>query len=320
MTEIITAECAEELSQVVTPWNLDLRQLAPGKLDPHVAATAVNDLIVTNDRWEGHLQGLGCTPSDCVTFCGVTKPLGIRWNGLTLEDICLPTGSGGCDWEFRTPQGTNHWVIMIPEAVLAGHMGVDKAVVSRLGSRLLQPEIHRFQRLHMLAVHSLQRPTEFHKVTPWISEALLREQILETAGQILNGSLVEPQGFRASKRALAHQRALRHIDSYGVAATPASAATAAGVSLRVLQMAFQEQMGITPKHYIRLCQLNRLHASLHNASADNASVTELMEECGFHEFGRIAGQYCRLFGELPSQTLRKSAGRRPRSVLDAVHH
>ncbi len=86
-----------------------------------------------------------------------------------------------------------------------------------------------------------------------------------------------------------------------------------GVSLRTLEMAFRSCMEMPPARYLRWLRLNRAHSSLSQLRPGEASVTQVAMEMGFTEFGRFAGEYRRLFGELPSETLRR--GRRGVTVL-----
>jgi AraC family ethanolamine operon transcriptional activator len=82
-------------------------------------------------------------------------------------------------------------------------------------------------------------------------------------------------------------------------------AAAVGVSERTLRTVFNECFGMGPARYLQLRELHELRRRLRDADADTANVTNLMAECGVWEFGRCAQRYRALFGELPSQTLKK---------------
>ena len=81
-------------------------------------------------------------------------------------------------------------------------------------------------------------------------------------------------------------------------------ATAAGVSERTLRRAFVEYFGVGPARYLRLRQLHLIHRALRAADPDADLVTDVLVRYGEWEFGRFASRYRRLFGELPSETLR----------------
>jgi AraC-like DNA-binding protein len=81
------------------------------------------------------------------------------------------------------------------------------------------------------------------------------------------------------------------------------------VSGRTLRMCCGEHLGMGPIPYIRLRRMQLARRALHCADAATASVAQIASEYGFGEAGRFAGAYRTQFGELPSATLRRSAGR-----------
>jgi len=84
-------------------------------------------------------------------------------------------------------------------------------------------------------------------------------------------------------------------------------ATTVGVSERTLRAAFNEYFGVGPVRYLQLRQLHQVHRTLRAADPKTASVSDAMIQHGAWEFSRFAARYRRLFGELPSATLRANA-------------
>jgi AraC-like DNA-binding protein len=80
------------------------------------------------------------------------------------------------------------------------------------------------------------------------------------------------------------------------------------VSRRMLRMCCGEHLGMGPTPYIRLRRLQLARRALRCADAATASVVQIASEYGFGDAGRFAGDYRAQFGELPSATLRRSAG------------
>jgi AraC family ethanolamine operon transcriptional activator len=77
----------------------------------------------------------------------------------------------------------------------------------------------------------------------------------------------------------------------------------AEVSERTLGTVFKEFYGEVPTRYLQLRQLKQIHSELRAAEADKKTVTEILADHGEYEFGRFAGYYRSLYGELPSKTL-----------------
>jgi AraC family ethanolamine operon transcriptional activator len=75
------------------------------------------------------------------------------------------------------------------------------------------------------------------------------------------------------------------------------------ISERTLHHAFQEVRGMSPMAYFMAVRLNEVRQELKTA-ADTATIYEIARRWGFWHTGEFAAAYRRLFGELPSQTLK----------------
>ena len=80
---------------------------------------------------------------------------------------------------------------------------------------------------------------------------------------------------------------------------------ATGASQRTLEYAFREYFEVTPLAFLRLRRLHEVRRRLLTSCRNDVSVADITHEQGFYELGRFASDYQRLFGELPSQTLRR---------------
>jgi len=83
-------------------------------------------------------------------------------------------------------------------------------------------------------------------------------------------------------------------------------ASAAGVSERTLRVAFHDYFGVGPVQFLRLRTLNLVRDALRKSDPALTTVTEVATRFGVWELGRLARDYRLLFGELPSQTLRRA--------------
>jgi AraC-like DNA-binding protein len=77
-----------------------------------------------------------------------------------------------------------------------------------------------------------------------------------------------------------------------------------GVSARVLFRSFRQHRGCTPMEFAKQA---RLHQARKMLVEPEASVTAVAYACGFFSTGHFARAYREAFGELPSQTIRRSS-------------
>ena len=107
---------------------------------------------------------------------------------------------------------------------------------------------------------------------------------------------------RVRDRAL--HRALAYIDAHeGEVLHVSDLCRASGASERTLRYAFQERFGVSPKAYLHAVRLNGVRRELRRGG----KVSDVANRWGFWHMGQFAADYRRLFGELPSQTLRSRA-------------
>jgi AraC-like DNA-binding protein len=79
----------------------------------------------------------------------------------------------------------------------------------------------------------------------------------------------------------------------------------AGVNARTLQFSFHRSMGCGPIQFLRATRMERARNDL-LARHETTTVSEIAARWGFLHFGRFAQEYAERYGEMPSETLRRS--------------
>lgn len=99
-------------------------------------------------------------------------------------------------------------------------------------------------------------------------------------------------------------RALAHIQD---STDPSVAELAAhvGASRSALYRSFHNVCGIGPYEFVQSRRLTLLHERLLGASPVPGRISREAAALGLHHFGHMARHYRRLFGELPSETLKR---------------
>ena len=95
-------------------------------------------------------------------------------------------------------------------------------------------------------------------------------------------------------------------DNLEQALTLADVCRNTGASVRSVNQAFRESVGVSPMAYLKILRLNRVHATLTDAEGGPVFIADVANEFGFWHLGQFARDYRELFGELPSDTLSAS--------------
>jgi transcriptional regulator GlxA family with amidase domain len=77
------------------------------------------------------------------------------------------------------------------------------------------------------------------------------------------------------------------------------------VSERTLRAACEEYLEMGPIRYLNLRRMHQVRQALLGADPSKATVTSVVTDHGFWELGRFSVAYRALFGESPSETLRR---------------
>ena len=158
------------------------------------------------------------------------------------------------------------------------------------------------------------RPTQFFRFVLLSlfehDEAQLNSEVEdELIVALLNASLADTAVLDRSEpaqRSHAVSRAMAYInDERGEPVTVRDLCSNTGVALRTLNRAFRERFGIGPKAYLVRQRLNSARAELLRAPADTL-IADIANRWGFWHMGQFAKDYRAMFGELPSETIRRS--------------
>ena len=140
-------------------------------------------------------------------------------------------------------------------------------------------------------------------------DSLLSTQINDELPLLVLGSVSRGAGTFASTtlsaRDAVRKRALEYMDHHAKDSPSISEiCKQLGCSWRLLDFAFADYFGVTPKGYLKPMRLDGLRRSLRKADA-NSTVTDAALDWGFTNFGKLAKDYRLRFGELPSKTLKQ---------------
>lgn len=310
MYRVIDIEDPAEQARL-QPWvEMECYQLSHGRRIGHMQSLDLGSQIIVRERQAASIQKLGFAPAD---FCSLSMSSG----GAATRFSEQSSGEGGT--VFFMP-GNLEYDIHVPAGVETSYVGFSRQAFLQ-AARALNPAMWESPPQGVVAL-----PTPMHRefkaiVDLWLSAAdahhlpsdprdaaRLQNHMLQAVLQIAAASEEDNvPSYDERRRALQIGRAARtfvddRLDA-DVLPTVVDICMALGVSERTLQYAFRDYVGMSPVAYLRVCRLNRVRAELASADPAGATVTQVAMRCGFLHLGRFAGDYKRLFGMTPSQTL-----------------
>jgi AraC-like DNA-binding protein len=301
----------EDFRQCIRGAELEVVQLKPGRFTGSMVFSSVGDLLLSAGQFKSAVRSRGRFSDKHITFgtcAGDGSPVS-QWNldALPGDVFFMPAGAeqegraAGLQFYLTVSLGVNAFDTLGPllgalrdsaswesprryralplvRARIAEHL---KSLVSRAGSA--DPSISG-RPLAMLQ-HSLLLPFLIGMVE---SDDPSSRRIAQPGASLV----------RKVEDLIAEQPAQSVIDiCHGV-----------GVSLRTLQRAFHRDLGIGPTRYLAVRRLASARNALLAADPDETTVTAIAVDHGFWELGRFAGYYRQMFGESPSETLRRRKG------------
>ncbi|GBG12551.1 AraC family transcriptional regulator, ethanolamine operon transcriptional activator [Novimethylophilus kurashikiensis] len=298
----------EEQAALLRGWNQDYAQISSGAFSGYVSDMRFEDVHLFLEYTSQSLYQSGRLDDDTVAI-GI--PLTAQHQGMfcgsvsTAESMHVFSGDDG--FEFFSPG----------ELVMGGISVSRSALLNSLAPQEQQWLMQHDGQAHVQSLDpaKVQAVREFmsgvfHLVgqTPEILEnrqitASMRSTVLGLlADCLIDSQQLQSEHLSPSKcwHIVSESRALVHSRSEN----PVSVAELCqhlGVSRRTLQYSFQNLLNTSPVAYLRSQRLNGTRRML----KQGVSVTDAATAWGFWHFGHFSQEYKKLFGELPSDTLRR---------------
>jgi AraC family transcriptional regulator, ethanolamine operon transcriptional activator len=252
----------------------------------------------------------GAPRADGVSIFLPTRTPAAWWcNGRQCDELSLMVDVPGADFCLATAAAPRSWCgVYIPNKVLADANGeVTPAVGSKRG--FFQVSRQRIMRFRSIV-------GQLEAIAQGAPKALESAAGQRAAGQKLlrevRNLLAAPNtveltpGRHGVPRRQIIRMAMDFVEQHErECLSVEQLATAAGVSERTLRDAFLKYFGVPPVQYLNRRALHQIRKALLVADPSVATVTEVATQFGVWQFGRLARDYRLLFGELPSETLRR---------------
>lgn len=299
----------DSILEAARDWDLDFRLLGPGRGSGTIEVTSSRRSLIQRNRFGWKLHQRGASPQGLCTFAiGVQDQQPFSWRGFELDGDWLVAFPVDGSFESVSREGFHVYTLSFEEHLVrataealqlpAGPLFSREACVLRTSPEAASKVRESLRHVRRLAG---SRPSAEHGARlTGVMEGTLLVSLLQAFSE---GHIERTSA--PTVRARAVRRATEFIEQGG--RTPllvSQVCEAAGVSWRTLDYAFKERYGVSPKAFMKSRRLNAARRTLREAKP-KTTVRSAASQWGFWHMSQFAADYRKLFGELPSDTLRR---------------
>ncbi len=204
-------------------------------------------------------------------------------------------------------------ILKIPRTRLESHLS------DLIGSRVVKPIDFRFgfstetpRGRSLLAsveflARELDRPGGITE-TPLAREQLEAFVMTQLLFAVRNSYTDRLEAYVPKARPSRLQAVLTYLDTHAdQPLTPGDLARVGCMSVRALHAAFRDELGLSPMAHLRRIRLDHVRAELLGRTSSEERISDIAVRWGFYHPSRFARQYHERFGELPSDTARRTS-------------
>lgn len=303
----------EEFSEAVHGWDFDFRQLTAGRSKTSVLQIGNQNFIFSRFFLEQAYDQHAALPADALTF-GVPEAGDnevITPDGIIQQNdvLCIPSGH---ELEAITRPHFNGYSVSISEARI-------NEVAESCGLQSVGLIIHQNQEvLHCNRENMAVLRKNLRNIS-WSLEQINKTETYSAIFRELEFNFIKQLLFTVSDsrptdkltiskiKHIRLQRALDFIEAnVHKPITVLELAQATGSTERTLQYIFRDYFNVTPKAFLKSRRMNAVRRELHTALDRKVTINEIAFRWGFWHLSQFAADYRRFFGELPSETMKKS--------------
>ena len=296
-----------------TGWDVDYQQVDSGTFDATFSAVVGNQFLIADEFFNRSLIMCGTPPPETVSIIlnWGTRDRGVfQGKRVALHDALFMRSSD--EGILSLPANIHTMTLSVSRERLAGTLwAYDRR---ELSNHLTESSAVPFS---PAVIRDLREAISeaFESAGGPGTEQRVEDTILHLIAQGLTEEVCQAKTpLRSRNRHRCVRTAKDYIDSrladdFGVS----DVAIATGVSVRTMQSAFLDVVGVRPVEFIRSRRLSKTRIALLNPHRREETIGKIAAAHGLHHQGIFSRDYKVLFGELPSETARANASRLARS-------
>ncbi len=279
-------------------------QLAHGRMIGALMHLAVGSVGISSGNFSRALRGRGVLSTHRWMFSFFAKPARMQHFEVAPGDIVLLAPG---QEHFSSYSSANAYtsIFVEPDELLAfigSQPGAQDAAVWREPASLLTGTNSAIAAADVSTLLAALRDTT---LSDDAADFYKRNILQLLTAPVLNGIRYRgPQLRQQSRVQLVHEVERYLVEAGNRPIHISELSEVFGVHRRRLHRAFMDVLGIPPITFLRRKRLGDVHAALSEGRPD-VMIKAVAIEHGFLELGKFAGEYQKLFGEKPSQTLKR---------------
>lgn len=310
LSGVIRRDAVEDMSATVSSFfDLHVVQLEPGDIRCQIDFIAAGNTFFYREHYPLRTHLTGELLHGRFGFAVPVQGPSLKFSGEEMDYCRLASAMTGEEMDVFAPGGLKQFVVLLDHArllELAERTGLPSDVLRALRpGRSTMPLVakphavaalgQRMQHLlHLAAIGELQADA-----------AHLEDWVYAQAISILD---VKDLPCGRPPAAVLVRRAIEIADAQRGGLRIAELCGLLRVSPGTLENAFRTVAGLTPHAFFLRRRLNQARSVLLHEDPARRRVTDVATELGFNELGRFAVRYRQMFGETPSETLKRPAG------------
>ena len=315
----IVTDDTDCLARSITGWRQEYEQIKAGPFQGSLSELCLDATQIFLEKTSLPLHQV-CTVPDGFVWFGLPTSEGhyVRINGATVHPGSIAVRRGGRHFELFTPDELQFWGVVVKEDVLLSYAQQFECA-DWLTEMLDHPvlEVREPMKRAVQNSCSVILNSQCHALDTPLSPSL-RESLSEHALKALLSLLRDAAPVCAQRKLSARKQLVEQADAYVRSSrdrlvTVAELCMALNTSRRALQIGFQEALGVSPHAYIRAVSLNSVRSHLRDAQSPYSCVQDAAAAFGFWHMSQFAQDYREMFGERPSDTLRRRGGDRQKT-------
>ncbi len=307
---MVRATDVDEFLSAVQGYHYGLLQLDRGRFTGELIQTNLGGVLLTAAHFARAVVQSGEPPGGTITFAVRTSATPALWQGQPFGLQELIVGEPGAEVDLVSQSDYSAATASFrPEFVeeTAQHLGW--TLPSRASTSKLVGIRHDHARTLRAAFNKLfheavRRPFD-ERSAAWALNK--QEDLLHALLHCGFNDLPVLKPANSSERARVLKAALAAVrDRPDDVLTIGDLCRISKASERTLHYAFKERFGMAPAYYMKVHRLNETRNDL--CGDPPMKVSDAANKWGFWHLGQFAKDYANLFGELPSDTLRRRHG------------